>query len=598
MNKPEDFPGMGAIPAKNGTSFRVWAPHADKVFITGSFNKWEKEQYPLQSIGNGYWFTFLKEAKAGDEYKYLIKNGDKTLIKNDPRAMQLTDSTGNSLIMSRNFNWEGDSYNLPPWNELVQYEMHIGTFNVKEKGKTGTFYSAIEKFEHLEAMGINVIELMPITEFPGDFSWGYNGSHLYAVESSYGGVEGLKNFVKEAHKRGMAVIQDVVWNHVGPNDTDLWQFDGWSENDMGGIYFYNDRRAETPWGHTRPDYSRDEVRQFLRDNAMYWLEEYHMDGYRVDGTLFIRNVTGFEDTPENELPDGWSFLQWVNKDIRSNYFNKLIIAEDIRDNAFITKPEEEGGAGFGTQWDAAFVNIVRRELKQIDDNVRDISKIADMVQRSIDGNAFTRIIYTESHDDVANGKARLAEEIDPGRAKSYFARQKTLLGMVLVLTSKGIPQLFQGQEFLEDKWFDDKDPIDWGLVKKHKGYIQACGDLIRIRRNFKQTTKGLTGDNLHVFHVDNENKVLAFQRFYEGGPKDTTLVIINFKNLKFDGYKIGFPEEGRWVVRFNSDWEGYDPDNTGTYALFIDTKPEGEDGFPFSGLFDIGPYSALILSRD
>ena len=160
---------------------------------------------------------------------------------------------------------------------------------------------------------------MPAMEFAGDVSWGYNPAHIFAVESAYGGPEGFKAFIEAAHRSGIAVILDVVYNHFGPSDLDLWQFDGWSENDKGGIYFYNDWRSDTPWGDTRPDYGRSEVRQFIRDNALYWLEEYHLDGLRFDMTLYIRSVRGDEGDEGDALEEGWSLLQWINGEIAEHF---------------------------------------------------------------------------------------------------------------------------------------------------------------------------------------------------------------------------------------------------------------------------------------
>jgi 1,4-alpha-glucan branching enzyme len=175
-------------------------------------------------------------------------------------------------------------------DELVIYELHVGTLNVKTEGQTGTFDSAMEKLPYLRDLGINAVELMPVAEFPGDFSWGYNPAHPFAVESGYGGADGLKRFVKAAHQHGIAVIIDVVYNHLGPSDLALWQFDGWSENGKGGIYFYNDHRAQAPWGETHPDYGRGEMRRYLRDNALMWLDEYRTDGLRWDMIIYIKNI--------------------------------------------------------------------------------------------------------------------------------------------------------------------------------------------------------------------------------------------------------------------------------------------------------------------
>ena len=154
---------------------------------------------------------------------------------------------------------------------------------------------------------------MPPFEFAGDISWGYNPAHMFAIESSYGGPDAFKRFIRDAHAHGIAVIVDVVYNHIGPSDLDLWRFDGWSEGDGGGIYFYNDERARTPWGMTRPDYGRGEVRTFLRDSALTWLEEFRCDGLRFDATVHIRTIDG-PGTPE--IAEGWSFMAWVNDEIR------------------------------------------------------------------------------------------------------------------------------------------------------------------------------------------------------------------------------------------------------------------------------------------
>src|SRR3989338_6458132 len=257
INTAITHPGMGAIPGAQGVTFRVWAPNAEKVYVTGTFNRWSKTVTPLSKEENGYWSTDVSEAKTGDEYRYLIHGPQGPLSRIDPYARKVTSSIGNGVIYDPNsFKWGNNNFQIATGNELIIYEMHIGTFNVKDKGRPGTFASAMEKFPYLKKLGINAVEVMPLTEFSGDFSWGYNPSHPFAVESIYGGPDAFKLFIKAAHEHDIAVIVDVVYNHLGPSDLDLWQFDGWSENDKGGIYFYNDHRSQTPWGETRPDYGR------------------------------------------------------------------------------------------------------------------------------------------------------------------------------------------------------------------------------------------------------------------------------------------------------------------------------------------------------
>jgi 1,4-alpha-glucan branching enzyme len=227
-------------------------------------------------------------------------------------ARKVTNSTGNGIIYDpKAFDWGGDNFQMATGNELVIYEMHIGTFNVKEEGRPGTFDSAMEKLPYLQELGINAVEVMPVAEFSGDFSWGYNPAHPFAVESIYGGPDALKRFVKAAHEHGIAVIVDVVYNHLGPSDLGLWQFDGWSENEKGGIYFYNDHRSQTPWGETRPDYGRGEVRQYLRDNALMWFEEYHADGLRWDMIVYIKSIDGNTENPVMTSPKAGADT-WIN----------------------------------------------------------------------------------------------------------------------------------------------------------------------------------------------------------------------------------------------------------------------------------------------
>ena len=257
---PSSHPGMGAIPYPGGTTFRVWAPFATDVFVAGTFNSWSETANPLASEGNGYWSVDVPGAKPGDEYKYVIFNGSMKLWRIDPYAKDVTSSVGNAIIVDADFDWGHGDYRTPAWNEMVIYEMHIGTFFDEPGGRPGNLDGVIERLPHLQDLGINAIQIMPPAEFAGGFSWGYNPAHIFAIEEDYGGPQALKELIKSAHALGIAVIFDVVYNHLGPNDLDPWQFDGWQENGKGGIYFYNDLRSHTPWGDTRPDYGRGEVR--------------------------------------------------------------------------------------------------------------------------------------------------------------------------------------------------------------------------------------------------------------------------------------------------------------------------------------------------
>jgi 1,4-alpha-glucan branching enzyme len=585
---PSSHQGMGSIIYPGGTAFRVWAPHADRVSVTGTFNNWLKRANPLASEGNGSWSTDIQGAKAGDQYRYMIVSGSR----------EVTSSVGNSIVHNPDFDWGDKEYQMPAFNEMVIYEMHIGTFNDQPGGPPGNLNSAIEKLPYLKQLGINAIEVMPAMEFAGAFSWGYNPGLIFAIESDYGGPRAFKEFVKAAHANDIAVIFDVVYNHFGPSDLDIWKFDGWSENDKGGIYFYNDWRCQTPWGETRPDYGREQVRRYIYDNALMWLEEYQIDGLRWDMTAFIRNVYGKNNDPDHDIPEGWSLMQWINSEMKSRYPSKISIAEDMKNNSFITKETTEGGAGFDSQWDAGFVHSVREAIISPEDKARNMDALRGAITHSYNEEALNRVVYTESHDEVANGKARVPQEISPGNAGSWNAKKLSTLGAVLVFTSPGIPMIFQGQEFLEDDWFHDQDPIDWSKKTTYSGILQLYHDLIRLRRNLYANTRGLCGQHVNLHHVNNKAKLIAFHRWENGGPGDDVIVVVNMANHTFDSYQIGFPRTGKWVVRFNSDWSGYDPTFGNHPGKDVIVKRGKKDEIPWSGNISIGPYSAIILSQD
>lgn len=598
-SKPSKQAGMGAIPHAQSVTFRVWAPHAKKVYVTGSFNNWHKTTTPLFSERNGYWSADVAEAKPGAEYRYLIYGPGSTVSRIDPYARKVTNSVGNGIIYDPTaFDWGDDRFRMASWNELVIYEMHIGTFNDEPGEQPGSFASAMEKLPYLQQLGINAIELMPIAEFPGDFSWGYNPCHPFAVESIYGGPDAFKEFVKAAHQHGIAVIVDVVYNHFGPTDIDLWQFDGWSENGKGGIYFYNDHRSHTPWGDTRPDYGRDHVRQYLCDNALMWFEEYHVDGLRWDATAYIKNIEGNDANPANDIPEGWGLMQWINAEIQQRFPGKLGIAEDLRKNPWVIKDVGAGGAGFGAQWDSEFVHPIRQAIISPDDNFRDLGAVCRAIEHRYDLDAFTRIIYTESHDEVANGRARVPEEIWPGQVDNWFSKKRSTLGAALVLTSPGIPMLFQGQEFLEDRWFHDQDPIEWSRAEEQGGILSMYRDLIALRRNLPGFVRGLCGQEIHVFHFNDAAKILAFHRWAEQGPGDSVVVVVNMALQSHESYTLGFPRGGLWQARFNSDSYNYGPDFANHPSPDVEAQEGDCDGLPWHGQVSIGPYTVVIFSQD
>lgn len=591
---------MGAIPGHGGTAFRVWAPHAQAVFVTGTFDDWATDKTALQRDDDGAsdtWSADVPGAAPGDEYRFTIRTLDGDLSRMDPYARHVTNSVGNSIIYdTTSFDWGDDEFRMPAWDDLVIYEMHVGTFAASSDLR-GSFDSARRRLDYLQRLGVSAVQVMPPFEFAGDISWGYNPSHLFAIESGYGGPDAFKRFIRDAHAHGIAVIVDVVYNHLGPSDLDLWRFDGWAEGDGGGIYFYNDARAITPWGATRPDYGRGEVRTMLRDSALTWLEEFRCDGLRFDSTVFIRYADGIP-SPATALPDGLSLMAWINDEIKARQPWKITIAEDLESDPLLVTPTSDGGAGFDAQWDVGFIRRVRPALEVADDAARDMAVIVDGVLGTGRGPATSRVIYTESHDDVANGLVRLPEAIAPGDARSWWSQKRAVLGAALILTSPGIPMLFQGQELLEDGWFDDTGSIDWEKASANRGILRLHRDLIALRRARDGETRGLSGPNVAILRADQEAKALVMHRWLEGGPHDDTVVVANFCHRAIDSLRIGLPAPGRWKVRFNSDAEAYSPDFGSHESFDLDADGEPMDGCEQSGLVSVGPYSVVVLSRE
>jgi 1,4-alpha-glucan branching enzyme len=594
MSERPVLPGLGSILYEGGVAFRVWAPHASMVSVLGTFNNWDAALHPMKSEAGGNWYARVDGAHVGDQYKYQLTTENGIINRIDPHAREVTNSVGNAIVHDPSFNWGDEEFSMAEWNQLVIYELHVGTFNDDDPNLPGQFISITARLEYLKKLGINAIQIMPVGQFAGKRSWGYNPSHIFAVDSDYGGSLGFKRFIQRAHQAGIAVILDVVFNHFGPSDLDLWQFDGWSENGRGGIYFYNDDRALTPWGETRPDFGRGEVRRYILDNVMMWLDEYRLDGLRFDSTLYIRSVG---ESGTQELPDGWSLLQAINEIVAQHSPRRISIAEDLQSNDWITNDVGAGGAGFGSQWDPHFVRLIRAAIIATHDEDRSLNRIKDAIDYRYNDDAFERVIYSESHDDVANGQARLPQEVSPDDPTGWYAQKRSTMAAAMVFTSPGIPMLFQGQEFLEGSWFRDTVPVDWDQRDEFRGIVRLYRDLIRLRLNRNGQSRGLCGQFTQVYHLHEAKKMLAFHRWDRGGPADDTVVIANFFREPQDGYVVGFPAIGSWKLRFNSDWHGYSEIFEGRYSGDVEAEQGDCDGLPFHASISIAAYSVLIYTQ-
>lgn len=583
---------LGSIAHANGVNFTVWAPFAKDVALL-QWLEFEWGETPMQSDDKGYWFIDDVQVEPGQMYKYRITTASgEVLDRNDPYARQVTDSdTGSSVIVASDFDWGDTEFVTTKKEAAVIYELHVGTFNKPDASTGGTFSTVIEKLEYLHDLGVTHIELMPVTSMAMGHGWGYAPNYIFSIESAYGGRHGLMQLVKAAHEMGIGIIVDVVYNHFF-HESDLWQYDGWSENDRGGIYFFNDERGDTPWGG-RPDYGRPEVRQFILDNITMWFAEYKVDGLRVDSTIYMRNSDGNNDKHDLDIPEAWSLMAEATNLAHKINPHALMIAEDNATNEGIVKSTASGGMGFDAQWEVGFPHVIRDALGITHNPDQPaLQGVEYELGHTYTGDVFDKVIFGDSHDTAANGASRLNESITPGNAESLPARQRVLLASALTLTAPGVPMLLQGQEFMQEGAFNEWQMLEWEKTNQFAGIVLAHKHLIDLRRNKYGNTGGLLGQHTDIIHRDDEHMVIAYHRKDAGGPNDDTVVIVNLGNTRFEEYDITFPQAGRWVVRFNSSWEGYNVDFNESKVTIVDVDSD------MFGSMPLAAHSTLILSMD
>ena len=600
---------LGATPHTDGTvTFRVWAPFVDAVAVKiNGADPISLAKEPDHASSDDTTWAVTVPAEVGDQYRYSIQVGGVTREFNDPRAQRLTgfdslpdnDDKHRSVIVDPNFTMP--AFIVPTFNTMVIYEMHIGTFN-------RTFAGAIEKLDYLKDLGVNAVEVLPVTQNPlfadhnpPDHDWGYDPVQLFAVKSKYGSPNEFKEFIKQCHQRQIAVIVDVVYNHLVGNNL-LKGFGGFTLPQIpGGIYLYGGDRANTSFG-PRPDYGRRQVRDYIIDNALLLLREYNVDGLRFDDTVDIRSFGGDHTTNS----DGVKLLRDINsayRDTEPRQREKITIAEDLQSSGDVTAETGPVGLEFNSQWDDTMVNVLRDAVSKVNDSDRNLSAVRDALQKRMASDVFTRVIYTENHDQVGHppGQSRLPAMIDGNDAESIFAKKRSTLAAAIMLTSPGIPMIFQGQEMLETRafGFNTPTPVDFNRATdpKFSGIVQIYRDLIALRRNLAGATRGLTGQSLNVFHVDENNKTLAYHRWENGGAGDDVVVVANFSNVPLPFLNIGFPREGQWHVLFNSGAKVYDPSFENGDSFDTTAYPGGKDGLNFNATLGIGPYSVVILSQ-
>ncbi|MEK3887647.1 1,4-alpha-glucan branching protein GlgB [Bacillus sp. FSL K6-3431] len=555
---------------ESGYRFVVWAPNASNIQLVGDFNEWKGNAYTLHRMTNeGLWVGFFTDIPANIPYKYEIvtSNGQK-LFKADPYAFQsgLRPATESITPAQSTYEWNDhewqkqkesfDAHSSP----VSIYEVHLGSWKTKENGDFFTYRELVDTLiPYVKLLGYTHIELLPLSEHPFDLSWGYQITGYFSVTSRYGPRDDFKYFVDECHRHKIGVIMDWVPGHFCKDDFGLREFDG------KPLYEYADpRKAEKKsWGTLTFDFGRPEVQSFLISNALFWFEEYHIDGIRVDAvaSMLFLNFDKHEDDEKiynsyggEENLEAYAFIRKLNEVVFSYEPNALMLAEDSSDLPLVTAPTYGGGLGFNFKWNMGWMNDMLSYMKK------------DPVHRKWHHNLLTfSFMYTHSenfllplsHDEVVHGKKSLLDKM-PGDQWQQFANLRLLYGYMMAHPGKKL--LFMGGELAQYAEWKDKKEIDWHLLDYplHKAMFQY----VKALNHFYLENPGLyeLDHNPKGFEwIDPHNidqSIIAFRRRSKS-QEDELIIICNFTPIVYYDYKIGVPVSGTYVEIFNSDEEKY-----------------------------------------
>jgi 1,4-alpha-glucan branching enzyme len=608
---------MGATLVADGATFRVWAPHASAVHVGGSFNGFTPaEESSLVPGALGYWHGFIPGVADRDTYKYWVTGPAGAGWKRDPYARELLEPNWDCVVRATSFPWHDTGFRAPAFNDLVIYQLHVGAFYTPRFPlHAGSFLDVVDKIPYLADLGINAVQLLPIQEFPGDFSLGYNGTDYYSPEMAYGVADQdlppylarvnalleqkglapyaradllgemnqLKALVDLCHAYGLAVVFDLVFNHAGGGfgDETIWFFDrqeGIDEPRWWNSLYFSDK---TWSGGVVFDFQSDAVRAFLIDNATFYLDEYRVDGFRFDEVSVI---------DRNSYGRGWDFCQALTGTLRAHRPGALVHAEYWNVNPAIVREQWDGnGAGFHTTMTDGPRIAVRALLAAASvpgGQPLPMTTTADQLPLDYFSSRWRGVNSLENHDLVMQPKdandhnrlERIARVADPSNPRSWYACSRARVATGLLLTMPGIPMLFMGQEFLEDKqWSDDVSGhpelrLFWdgleGDDPTMRDFLRCVRELLGLRRGLP----ALRSEGYARLHVHDENRVLAFQRWVPGEGGDV-VVILNLSNTTMFGYEIGFPAGGYWREMFNSD----------VYQQWVNPAVQGNGGGIWAG---------------
>ena len=586
--QPRPTDGPGAHVTSKGVLFRVWAPAAREAWVEGDFGG----RVALAAEAGGHFAAEVPSAKVGSSYRFVLapRDGSAELARLDPYCRQRADTRTTCLVTDPLvYPWKDKGFVRAKRNTQIVYEMHIGSFTRDASKTHGTFASAKTRLAELADLGVNVVELMPVFEYGGNpDGWGYNPHLHFATKGSYGTADDLRSFIDEAHAHGIAVWLDAVVNHHdGWREAPLRCFDGTCPNGSAGVYYFAPGPyASTPWG-PRPSFTEPAVKRMFLDATTAWLTEFHGDGFRWDSTSNVRAIDG-----QGTTPGGRELLIEQNKITKA--LGGTSTAEDLKGYVDLTKPVEKGGFGFDAQWDG-FGYDVANVLAPFEDDGRDMAQIARALTSSYDGDPFARVLFTETHDTVGNGGARLPSRIDPLNAESLAARGRSMLGAALLFTAPGVPMLFMGQEGLATGTFTD--PPKTLAARTPAGELVRAfyKDLVALRKNSAGKSGALAEAGVEILHRNDTAKVIVYRR--HGASGEDVIVAFNLRNRAYTRYDFGVAQGGTYRVRLASDRKAYGADFGDASVAPVEALAQPYDGRPFTLPVALGPYGVVVLSR-
>ena len=564
---------MGAHPMTvdgvEGVLFAVWAPNADRVSVVGNFNNWDGRRHPMRKLDySGIYELFIPGKLVGEIYKYEIKaKSGQVFMKSDPYAFSSEVRPANaSRIVDISYKWKDAAWMEKRENKntdeqpMAIYEMHLGSWKRPTDGREFYNYRDIASLlaDYLLMMNYNYVELMPIMEHPYDPSWGYQVTGYYAPTSRYGSPADFMYFVDYLHSKGIGVILDWVPAHFPKDEHGLGRFDGTA------LYEHeNPRRGEHPhWGTYIYNYGRNEVRNFLVANALYWAEKYHIDGIRIDAVAsmlyldygrgdgeWLPNIYG-----GNENLEAIDFIKEVNSKMHELHKGVIMIAEESTAWPMMTHPVEAGGLGFDYKWNMGWMNDFLNYMK------------LDPLYRKYHHNDLTfsmvyayseKFILVLSHDEVVHEKGSMIAKM-PGGYEDKFSNLRVAYGYMM--THPGKKLLFMGQEIAQFTEFNENAEVDWSLFEfdAHvfmQGYVKELNELYKTEPalyELDSSPEGFTWINCNSANTS----LLSYVR---KGKKesDTLLIICNFTPMEHKAYKLATPSGGRWQEIFSSDNNRY-----------------------------------------